>query len=125
MLFLSKASLEYAVKICIEKEKYKVGIAIMNEENKNAARDLILDMISKTDHVEKIYRNSSNFRITFKNKSEIRFIPAAESSRGNRLHLLIADKTIPLDILQNVLKPCENIEWLKYAYEQRAKVKTK
>ncbi len=53
MLFLSKASLEYAVKICIEKEKYKVGISIMEKENENTARNLILDMISEADCVEK------------------------------------------------------------------------
>ncbi len=43
----------------------------------------------------KIIRNPLNFRIYFKNKSELRFIPAAESARMNRLHLLIADRTIP------------------------------
>lgn len=124
MLFLSKASLEYAVKICIEKEKYKVGIAIMEKENENTARDLILDMISETDCVEKIIKNPLNFRIYFKNKSEIRFIPATESSCANKLHLLIADRTIPLCILQSVLKPCEVVEWMEYVHEHRAERKS-
>lgn len=118
MLFLSNAAIRYAVDICQEKEKYKVGIAIRGEDKREVVRELISSMISNSDCVERIRDSKYSFEICFKNGSIIRFIHPSDSSRGQKLHLLIVDRKIPIDIVQNVLKRCEIIEWLEYMYEQ-------
>lgn len=119
MIFLSNAAVRYAVDICQEKAKYKVGIAIRSENKRNAVRELVLSMVANSGCVERIINSKHNFEICFKNGSVIKFIYASDSARMNRLHLLIADIDIPIDIMQRVLKPCENLEWFEYMYEQK------
>ena len=119
MIFLSNAALRYAVDICLEKDKYKVGIAIKGEDKRNIMRQLILDMVVGSDCVETIRNSKNNFEVCFKNGSRIKFIYASDSARMNRLHLLIVDRDVSIDIVQYVLKPCENLEWFEYMYEQR------
>lgn len=118
MLFLSNAALRYAVDVCQERERYKVGIAIQGEDKRNAMRDLILSMVSDSDCVERIRNSKHNFEILFKNGSVIRFISTSDSARGNKLHLLITDKEVPYEVIQNVLKCCETLDWQEYTYEQ-------
>lgn len=118
MIFLSNAAIRYAVDVCQERERHKVGIAIQGEDKRNAMRDLILSMVSDSDCVERIRNSKHNFEILFKNGSVIRFIFPSDSARGNKLHLLIADKEIQIDIIQTVLKRCEILDWYEYTYEQ-------
>lgn len=117
MLFLSNAALRYAVDVCQEREKHKVGIAIHGEDKRNDMRELILSMISGSDCIERIKNTKINFEIYFKNGSVIKFVYPSDSARGNRWHLLIADKEIPMDIIQNVLKHCEFLDWYEYQFE--------
>lgn len=119
MLFLSNASIKYAVDICQEKEKYKVGVAIKDEDKRNIMRQLILDIVADSDCVETIRNSKHNFEICFKNRSRINFIFPSDSAKMNRLHLLIADRNISIDVMQCILKPLENLEWLEYVYEEK------
>ena len=119
MLFLSNAALRYAVDICLEKDKYKVGIAIKGEDKRSIMRQLILDMVVGSDFVETIRNSKHNFEVCFKNGSRIKFICASDNALMNRLHLLIVDRDVSIDIVQCVLKPCENLEWFENMYEQK------
>lgn len=92
MLFLSNAALRYAVDICLEKDNYKVGIAVIGEDKRNTVQQMILDMVTGSDYIESVRNSKYNFTIDFKNGSYIKLINASDNSRGNRLHLLIADK---------------------------------
>ena len=117
MLFLSNAAIRYAVDVCQEREKHKIGIAIHGEDKRNNMRELILSMISNLDCIERIRNTKVNFEIYFKNGSMIKFVYPSDNARGNRWHLLIADKEIPMDIIQNVLKRCELLDWYEYQFE--------
>lgn len=118
MLFLSNAALRYAVDICLEKDKYKVGIATKGFEKRDIVRQQILDMITGSDCVEHIRNSKYNFEVQFKNGSVIKLILASDSSRGNMLHLLIVDREISIDVVECVLKRCELLDWIEYRYEQ-------
>lgn len=118
MIFLSKAAIRYAVDVCQERERHRIGIAIHGEDKRNDMHELILSMISDSDYIERIRDSKYNFEIYFKNGSVIKFIYPSDNARGNRWHLLIADKEIPMDIIQNVLKRCEILDWYEYQFEQ-------
>ena len=118
MIFLSNAAIRCAVDVSQEREGPKIGIAIQTEDKRNAMRELILSMLSDSDCVEKIRNSKHNFEIYFKNGSMIKFVFPSDNARGNRWHLLIADKEIPYDIIQNVLRRCELLDWYEYQWEQ-------
>ena len=63
MLFLSNTAIRYAIDICKEKEKYKVGIAIRNADKKEVVRDLISSKVSNTNYVERIRDSKYDFEI--------------------------------------------------------------
>lgn len=118
MIFLSNAALRYAVDICQEKENYRVGIASIDTDKLETMRKLLPTLITDRDCIETIINSKNNFKIYFKNGSWIRFL-SVNNSKGSRFHLLIADKNIPIDIMNNVLRPCENLAWLEYTYGQQ------
>ena len=118
MLFLSNAAIHYAVDICLEKDKYKVGIAVKGFEKRDSVRQQILDMVAGSDCVGHIRNSNYNFEVQFKNGSRIKLILASDNSRGNKLHLLIVDREISIDIVECVLKRCELLDWMEYRYEQ-------
>lgn len=118
MIFLSNSALKYAVDICQEKEKYKIGIASMDTDKLEAMRELLPTLITDRDCVESILNSKNEFRICFKNGSTIRLINSSYNACGLRFHLLIVDRSISIDIINNMLRPCENLEWLEYCFEQ-------
>ena len=118
MIFLSSSALRYAVDICQEKERYRVGIASMDADKLEAMRELLPTLITDRDCIEKIINSKNEFKIYFKNGSLISFL-SANNSLGRRLHLLIADINIPIDIMNSILRPCENLAWMEYTYEQQ------
>ena len=118
MIFLSNAALRYAVDICQEKEKYRVGIASLDADKLEAMRELLPTLIVDRHCIESIINTKNEFRIRFTNGSTIMFISSSSNACGQRLHLLIADRDIPFDIMNNILRPCENLEWMNYMFEQ-------
>lgn len=118
MIFLSNSALRYAVDICQERERYRVGIASMDEDKLEAMRELLPALITDRDCIEKIINSKNEFKIYFKNGSLISFL-STNNSLGRRLHLLIADINIPIDIMNSILRPCENLAWMEYTYEQQ------
>ena len=108
-IYLSNASLQYAIDICKEKERYRVGIATLTEETK-----LSLLTLMRCDYdIEKIISSKYEFRVYFKNGSLISFIDTSGNTRGQRYHLLIADKNISEDVMKCIILPC----WTPYYYE--------
>lgn len=119
MIFLSDAAIRYAVDVCQERKGYTVGIAIQNPEGRDIVCKKILSMISDSDCITKIKNLKHDFAIWFDNGSMIRCIAASESSRTMAFHLVIASWDIPIDIMDNVLKPIEKTEWIEYRKEHR------
>lgn len=115
---LSNAALRYAVDICQEKEKYRVGIASLDADKLEAMRELLPTLIVDRNCIESIINTKNEFRICFTNGSTIMFISSSSNACGQRLHLLIADRDTPFDIMNNILRPCENLEWMNYMFEQ-------
>ena len=107
---LSYSSLQYAVNICQEKEKYLVGIAIEDEASNQEAKDFLLTLIKDYDNIEYVIKSSPQFRIVFKNGSKINFMDTSGNSRGQRYHLLIADENVPECIMRSVVLRC----WTPY-----------
>lgn len=106
-IYLSYSSLVYAMNICKEKGGYKVGIAIGDEESYKEAKDLLLTLVKDCDNVEQFAdsKHKSNFHIYFKNGSLIRFINTSGNVRGQRYHLLIADKSVSEDVMKCIILP--------------------
>ena len=114
---LSYSSLQYAVNICQEKEKYLVGIAIEDEVSNQEAKYFLLTLIKDYDNIEYVIKSSPQFRIVFKNGSKIDFMDTSGNSRGQRYHLLIADENVPECIMRSVVLRC----WIPYYWCQRGK----
>lgn len=114
---LSYSSLQYAVNICQEKEKYLVGIAIEDEVSNQEAKYFLLTLTKDYDNIEYVIRSSPQFRIVFKNGSMINFMDTSGNSRGQRYHLLIADKNVPECIMRSVVLRC----WIPYSWCKREK----
>ena len=119
MIFLSSAALKYAVDICQEKDRYRIGIASMDTDKLEAMRELLLTLITDRDCTERIINSKNEFKIYFKNGSMIKFLCSSSSACGQRLHLLIADRNIPIDIMNTMLRPLENLDWFDYMCEQQ------
>ena len=122
MIFLSNAALRYAVDICLEKDKYKVGIAIFDEDKRAAAHQFVYSMVSDSDYVENIRNSKYNFEVHFKNGSAIKFVYPSDNARGHRFHLLIEDKDNPKDSTR-VLRACEILEGYVYFVDDIDKLK--
>ncbi len=112
MLWLSNEAIEYAVAKCRREPGYKVGIAL-NSRARNTQIELCLrECLRDTDEF-RVRRSVCNMTVEFHNGSYIRVIPASDNARGYRMHLLIADENINDDVLNCVLRPCENLEWVE------------
>ena len=125
MIFLSKAAVRYAIDVCQELDNRRIAIAIQTVDKRNEIRELMLDTLLNHERVERIINSRNNFEILFDNNSIIRFIHPSDSARGNRVHLMIVDKDIPIDPIQNVLKCCEILDWYEYRYNQSQDIEVK
>lgn len=112
MLYYSKAALRYAFDRCLERERYKVGIAT---SHRHQAANILLDMIKNISpsEVQVLLLTKHNPCVRFSNGSEISFIPQNESARGRKLHLLIVDEDVESQFLQCVLRPMEILEYME------------
>lgn len=110
---LSYSSLAYAINICQEKDGYRVGIAIGDEDSYEEAKDFLLTFIKDCDNIEQASNSKSNFHIYFKNSSLIKSVNTSGNARGQRYHLLISDKNVCEDVMNNIILPC----WQPY-YER-------
>lgn len=117
MIFLSKAAIRYAINVCQEFDNRKIGIAIQKASKRNEIRELMLDSLLNHEFVERIVNSEYNFEIRFDNGSVIRFVYPSDNARGNRVHLMIIDKDIPIDII-SVLQHCEILDWYEYQHNR-------
>ena len=108
-IYTSNSALRYAIDICKEKERYRVGIATLTEETK----EQLLTFLRYDNDIEKITNSKYECRVYFKNGSLIRFMDTSGNTRGRRYHLLIVDKNISEDIMKCVILPC----WMPYLFE--------
>ena len=117
-IYLSYASLQYAINICQEKDGYKVGIAIGDEISYEEAKDFLLTLVKNYDNIEQVANSKSNFHIYFKNGSLIRFINTSGNARGQRYHLLIADKNVSEDVMRCIILPFWQPYYKKYCVDK-------
>jgi hypothetical protein len=113
MIPLSKSAINYAIDVCQEISRCKIGIVIHNPDERGLTQTMMCDTLLNHDSVERINTSRNNFYIWFKNGSIIRVINPSDNARGNRFHLLIVDDHVPTDIIQNVLRCCETISWCR------------
>jgi len=123
MILLSKSAVKYAVDCCQEMDGYKAYIAVCDLSKYNELCLVLSKMASDSGLTQRITNSNHNFEITFSNGSFLRLAIPSEASRGMAVHLLVADKNLPYEILHDVLQPCEKIEYLKYVNEQRTKAR--
>lgn len=117
MIFLSDSAIRYTVSVCQEKERYKAMIAVTNEM-RNDVIDRILPLVESVKGA-RIINSSTEFKVMFDNASSIYVAPAYESTRGLRTHLLVVDEDISRTTIQNVLRPCEVMDWSEYLRKHR------
>ena len=93
---------------CIDNEKIKV-LFYYNDKNKilqfqNIAQEKeFKDLFSH--YIKNTVISKDEFRIELFNGSEIKFLPARDSSRGYRGHYAIVDKEIDIEMFHNVIQP--------------------
>lgn len=109
MLWLSDEAIEYAVAKCRKEPGYKVGIALNSRAKHNEVEMCLRGCLRDTDEF-RVRRSVCSMMIEFHNGSYIKVMSASDNTRGNKLHLLIADEDINDEVLNCVLRPCEILE---------------
>lgn len=113
MIYLSDSAIRYAVLLCMEKEHYRIHIATFSKVGAGIWFSKIKEL--KEYDKNKVRRATlmydENGLIEFTNGSTIRISAPKESCRGQRCHLLIVDDGIKEDVIRNVLKPCETLDY--------------
>ena len=113
MIYLSDSAIRYAVLLCMEKEYYKIHIATFSRVGAGIWFSKIKEL--KEYDKNKVRRATlmydENGLIEFTNGSTIRISAPKESCRGQRCHLLIVDDEIKEDVIRNVLRPCETLDY--------------
>lgn len=119
-IYLSYASLQYSISICQEKDGYKVGIAIGDEESYKEAKDFLLTLVKDCGNVEQFAdsKHKFNFHIYFKNGSLIRFINTSGNARCQRYHLLIVDNNVSEDVMRCIILPCWQPYYERYCVDK-------
>lgn len=109
MLWLSDEAIEYAVAKCRRERGYRIIIAIPNRNRIQDIECVLRGLIRDADEVV-IRRPQGGLNVEFNTGSCIKVLPASDSARGHRSHLLIADKCIDDEIIDCVLKPYETLD---------------
>lgn len=120
MLYLSDEAIEYAVKKCRRTDAYEVAVAVSNGRTRQNLEYILRDLLADRNDFN-VSRNGGYLQVRFTNGSHIRVLPATDSARGYRFHLLIVDENINDNILNEVLRPRENLEW----YDRRRREETR
>lgn len=110
MIYLTESSLKYAANISVELPKHKTLIFVQNRLDK----EQIFDYLSSIIPFKEVYdytKSRFDCMIKFFNGSIIRILPANENERGNRGHLVIADKNIPKMIINTIIKPYDTWDY--------------
>ena len=115
---ISYSALTYAVNICQEKDRYRVGIAIEDEISYEEAKDFLLTLVKDYDNIEQAANSKNNFHIYFKNGSLIRFINTSGNARCQRYHLLIADNNVSEDVMRCIILPCWQPYYERYCVDK-------
>lgn len=124
MIFLSNAALRYAVEVCAEIPSYQVIVTALTDKLPGVQRELInlANQICGTE-VYWIKSSCNRTEIYLKNGSLIKVVPANESARGYRSHLLIADRDIDRETLEAVFYAKEILDVFDYKEYHRQKGK--
>lgn len=113
MLWLSDEAVRYAVAKCRNTAGYRIGIAVSGASARQNLDHLLRELLEDRDNY-RIRRSSGRaIIIEFGNGSYIRTLPASNSARGCKVHLLIADENISDEILDSVLRPLEILEHIE------------
>lgn len=120
MIWLSRAAIQYAISLCLEKECQHVGIICSSTEQ---AQYVYNRVITSCEHDDKYfitrYSKIGNSTIYFENGSSITCAKTSESLRGHKWHQLVIDEHVPDDIIHEVLLPSEILA----EFERRERLK--
>lgn len=116
MIYLNDFALRYAIQICAKKKNYKILIVAFTKLDVETCFFKIKKLQEYNKKIIKYVasKNTSVCFIEFINGSKITITRAANTaSRGNKCHLLIADKRIKKEIIKDVFMPCEILNYDK------------
>lgn len=93
MIELSNSALKYAIDICNECDKYKVGIAVLDIAETKTTIDTLKELLEGCPNWSSTIARISDYyyNIQFKNGSIIRIIRPSEHARGHRFNVIISD----------------------------------
>lgn len=95
MIYLTNSALKYAVNVCEEFPRYRVGICPLYRLEIGSLMKIIQEY---ANDIQRVVSTSGQEQIYFNNGSVIRFIsPTEDNVRGNAFCLVIADKDIDHD----------------------------
>lgn len=101
-----------AIRICIQKPRYKVGIFTGTLKDLETNYQDVLDAICSDDEESKCVATHSRYGLSsriikFNNGSSIQFVRASDHSRGYKFNRVIYDKRINKEILDTVVRMTE------------------
>jgi len=99
MLYLSEASIEFAVKECRRRNGYTVIVVVNSHTMLENTFNNLRCMLDKYNDV-RFRKNMNSGCIDFKNGSYVRVVPATENARGYKSHLLIMDECVDYELAQ-------------------------
>lgn len=120
MIWLSRAAIQYAISLCLEKECQHVGIICSSQEQAKYIYDTVIARSEYGDECWKTrYSNIGKSTIYFENGSSITCAAASLALRGHKWHQLIIDERVTDDIIYEVLLPSEILA----EFERRERLK--
>lgn len=127
MLFLSEASLRYAVGRILETTDYSVYIICPDNEKCNDVMETV-EELAPAYEIDRTWINNRGYYIFFANGGTIRiYAPNPESKYTVSYHLLIVDEKLDMDLVTQNMKDCERKEFFekfssKFIHDRKVKL---
>ena len=108
MVFLSNLAIMRAFTTCLERDNYRVNVAVNSLRMLHITISVIEKQVEDHDYYPiKRKSTSSSYWVAFENGSTIDVFFVRDSTRGKKCNLLIVDKNVKDKVVRTVLMPGE------------------
>lgn len=102
-----------AVRECVNKERFRVGIFTRTQANRLSVCLELLESMDEEEQEAKLraVRSANNSFIEFKNGSYIKVLGASENARGHAFHKVLYEPGIGYEVLNCVVRHTEKLRF--------------